>query len=80
MAEKTFKQFLQANLSWNDYENLNFHLGMHSRGVTMLLEDPTRGNKLQKEKIAFLLQKWNSKLSAEYLTEKFKFGLDEVHA
>jgi len=75
--DKTFKEFLQRNLSWEDYEHLNDHLGESAKGTTMLLENPRKGKKLQLEKIIELLQKWNNSFDENFLTEHFLFGIPE---
>ncbi|MFA9220287.1 MAG: hypothetical protein ACEQSL_03775 [Sediminibacterium sp.] len=77
MPNDTFKEFLQKNLSWFDFETLNHHLGETPKAITLLLNDPSRGKKLQLEKIADLLQHWNPEYDAEYLRSNYAFGVGE---
>lgn len=76
--EGNFKEFLQHNLSWYDYEHLNEHLGLKAKGVFVIIKDPWKGNKLQLEKIISLLHKWNKGWTANIIVKKYSFGVKEA--
>jgi hypothetical protein len=75
MSNQTLKEFLQHNLSWHDYEHLNEHLGESQKATTILINDPSKGSKLQGEKIAELVSKTLEGYNSEMLVQNFGFGV-----
>jgi len=76
--KETFKQFLQANLSYHDYTHLHEYLSNSVHLTTKLINDPRRGETKDLLIIEMLLQKWNPSLNRQYLREEFQFCLQET--
>lgn len=77
MIKRSFKEFLQDNLSWSDFEGLAEHLGESRKLTTMIVEQSTSPKKLQIEKIVELLQKSIPEVDAAYLEKEFSFCVEE---
>lgn len=69
--QQNFESFLKQNMTWSDFDNLDSHLGISKRAVTMALEDPSRFSKLEMEKISQILSKFNSRFTVEFIEKNF---------
>jgi hypothetical protein len=76
--KESFREFLQANLSWHDYEKLHEYLSRSRKMTTLIIDDPRKGEISDLLIIEMLLRKWNSKLDRDYLIIEFNFGLQET--
>lgn len=72
--KQSFKEFLQENMLWADFEHLDEHLGESARMTTFIIDQSSSPKKLHVEKIVQLINKVNKNVTADQLALNFNFA------